>query len=101
MLAATLQQTTNDVNNTLLFVFIGWMVISPAIGYMIGKSRGRPVVGAVLGFFLGWIGWIIAAVIARSPEAEARRNQAIAAKMQAMAPPAAPAPAPVPEPQLS
>ena len=97
MLAATLQQTTNDVNNTALFVFLGWMIFSPIVGYMIGKSRGRPVAGAVLGFFLGWIGWIIAAVIARSPEAEARRDLAIAQKMQTMAPPA---PAPVPEPQL-
>lgn len=99
MLAATLQQTTNDTNNTVLFLFIGWMIFSPLVGFMIGKSRGRPVAGAVLGFFLGWIGWIIAAVIARSPEAEARRNLAIAQKMQTMAPPAAPAP--VPEPQLS
>ena len=99
MLAATLQQTTNDVNNTALFVFLGWMIFSPIVGYMIGKSRGRPVAGAVLGFFLGWIGWIIAAVIARSPEAEARRNLAIAQKMQTMAPPAPPTP--VAEPQLS
>ena len=99
MLAATLQQTTNDVNNTALFLFLGWMVFSPLVGFMIGKSRGRPVAGAVLGFFLGWIGWIIAAVIARSPEAEARRNLAIAQKMQAAAPQAQPAP--VPEPQLS
>ena len=99
MLAATLQQTTNDTNNTVLFLFIGWMIFSPLVGFMIGKSRGRPVAGAVLGFFLGWIGWIIAAVIARSPEAEARRNLAIAQKMQTMAPPAPPMP--VAEPQLS
>ena len=98
MLAATLQQTTNDTNNTVLFLFVGWMIFSPLVGFMIGKSRGRPVAGAVLGFFLGWIGWIIAAVIARSPEAEARRNLAIAQKMQTMAPPASPIP--VPEPQL-
>ncbi len=99
MLAATLQQNTTEANNIVFYLFVGWMILSPIVGYMIGKSRGRPVAGAVLGFFLGWIGWIIAAVIARSPEAEARRNLAIAQKMQAAAPPAPPAP--VPEPQLS
>ena len=99
MLAATLQQNTTEANNIVFYLFVGWMIFSPIVGYVIGKSRGRPLAGAVLGFFLGWIGWIIAAVIARSPEAEAKRNLAIAQKMQAMAPPAAPAP--VPEPQLS
>ncbi len=99
MLAATLQQNTTEANNIVFYLFVGWMIFSPIVGFMIGKSRGRPVAGAVLGFFLGWIGWIIAAVIARSPEAEARRNLAIAQKMQAVASQAQPAP--VPEPQLS
>lgn len=47
-----------------LLILIG-TIFSVAIGYFIGVRRGRPVLGAVLGFFLSIIGWIIVAVIPR------------------------------------
>jgi hypothetical protein len=34
-----------------------------SFGYLIGNPKGYGVLGAVLGFFLGIIGWIIVAVI--------------------------------------
>ena len=41
-----------------------WMVlcglsISSVIGYLIGKSKGKPDKGAIAGFFLGPVGWLL------------------------------------------
>ncbi|MEP1123434.1 MAG: hypothetical protein ABJH68_06030 [Ilumatobacter sp.] len=44
-------------------VFVLFLVIGPIVGYLIGNPKGYGVLGAVLGFFLGFIGWIIMAVI--------------------------------------
>ena len=38
-------------------------VVGPIVGYLIGNPKGYGVFGAVLGFFLGIIGWIIVALI--------------------------------------
>ena len=49
----------------LIVLFI---VSFPVVGFLIGRTKGRPVLGAVLGFFLNVVGWIIIAVIPpRSP----------------------------------
>jgi hypothetical protein len=40
-------------------VLIGAMFVSGMIGLLFGLARRRPVVGFILGFFLGFIGWII------------------------------------------
>lgn len=42
--------------------FIG-MAVGAGVGYLIGKNKGRGVLGAVLGGLLGCIGWIIVAVL--------------------------------------
>ena len=51
-------------------------------GYRVGTGRGRPVLGAVLGFALGLLGLLILVIIPRTPEAKARRaaQQAAAAR---------------------
>ena len=86
MLALAQQTSGGLTDHWILLVFPMWFVLSTIVGYMIGKSRGRAVLGAVLGFFLGWVGWIIAAVVARSPEAEARRNAVVAQAMGSLQP---------------
>jgi uncharacterized membrane protein YfcA len=56
-----------------LILAVGALVCG-VIGYFIGKSKGRPGAGFVLGFFLGFLGWIIAAVVPKTrhrKEAEA------------------------------
>ena len=45
----------------VLILFVG--VVGPVVGFLIGKPKGHGVLGAVLGCFLGLIGWIIIAVI--------------------------------------
>lgn len=47
--------------NSTVFILI-WIACGFG-GYAIGKSKGREVLGAVLGFLLGVIGLIIIAVI--------------------------------------
>lgn len=42
-------------------ILIG-LAISSLIGALIGKYKGHAVLGAVLGFFFGPIGWLIAAL---------------------------------------
>jgi hypothetical protein len=39
------------------------MIVGPLVGYFIGKPKGLGGLGAVLGFLLGFIGWIIVAVM--------------------------------------
>ena len=40
-----------------------WVVLGPLIGYAIGKPKGREGYGLLLGLLLGFIGWIIVAVM--------------------------------------
>jgi len=51
-------------------------------GYRVGTGRGRPVLGAVLGFALGLLGLLILVIIPRTPEAKARHEAAKAAGHQ-------------------
>jgi|CXWL01.1.fsa_nt_gi hypothetical protein len=77
----------------LLFVLLMVLSVSGGIGALIGKGKGRAGAGFVLGFFLSWIGWIIIAVMGRSPEAEARYQSEVAnhrAAQRGAMPPGAP-----------
>ena len=47
---------------TVLWIGV-WLVLGPLVGYAIGKPKGREGYGLVLGFLLGFIGWIIVAVM--------------------------------------
>ena len=40
-----------------------WLVLGPLVGYLIGKPKGREGYGLLLGLLLGFIGWIIVAVM--------------------------------------
>lgn len=56
-------------------VIVGlWALFWGGIGAAIASGKGRPWAGFWWSFFLTWIGWIIAACLSPSPEAEARRN---------------------------
>jgi len=56
----------------LLFLLV-FFAIGGLIGLAIGSSKGRGAAGFWLGGFLGFIGWIIVAVMSPSSEVEARR----------------------------
>ena len=56
------------------------VIASTCFGWWLGKSKGRSGAGALLGFFLGWIGVIILAVMEPS-EAELQRRAALTAPM--------------------
>jgi hypothetical protein len=51
-------------------------------GYRVGTGRGRPALGAVLGFALGLIGLGIFMLIPRTPEAQARHDGQRAERQQ-------------------
>jgi hypothetical protein len=51
-------------------------------GYRAGTGRGRPVLGAVLGFALGLIGLGIFILIPRTPQAQARHDRERAERQQ-------------------
>ena len=41
------------------------LVVGGGVGLLIGKAKGRPVLGFVLGFFFFLIGWLVTACIPR------------------------------------
>ncbi len=45
----------------LLIVLIA--IVGPAVGYLIGRTKGRPAFGAGLGLILNVVGWAIVAVV--------------------------------------
>jgi hypothetical protein len=57
-------------------------VIWGICGFKIGKGRGRPGLGAVLGFLIGLVGLLILVIIPRTPKAKARHEAAKAAWQQ-------------------
>jgi hypothetical protein len=65
----------------MLFVLI-WVIVGGGIGAAIGSPKGRGGVGFFLGLFLGFIGWIIVAVIEPSGEQRLIRATELAHVMQ-------------------
>lgn len=61
----------------LLIIVFG---INGGVGYLIAKGKGRGTAGFWWGFFLGIIGWIIAACLEPSAEVQAQR-MALQARM--------------------
>jgi hypothetical protein len=57
--------------NFWIFLAIG-AVIGAVVGTVIGHAKGRPGLGFVLGLLLGWIGWIIVALVPRPSGAVTR-----------------------------
>ena len=39
---------------------LAWLMIGSFLGFLIGRNRGQPIGGALLGALLGPIGWLIA-----------------------------------------
>lgn len=58
----------------ILIAYIVGLMISGGIGYLIGKGKGRGTAGFWWGFFLGIIGWIVAACLAPAPDHEISRR---------------------------
>ena len=48
------------MSTVLILIFLA---IQTAGGYLIGRKKGRPLLGTTLGFFLGLIGWLILAFV--------------------------------------
>ena len=55
-----------------------WFFLGGGVGYAIGNSKGQGTAGFLLGLLLGFIGWIIVAVMEPSDEVRAARNAELA-----------------------
>jgi len=66
----------------LLILLFLWAAVGGGIGYWIGSGKGRGGLGFVLGLVLGWIGWIIVALLHPTAEVEARRMAVLAAALR-------------------
>lgn len=76
--AAVADTGADPVATALAFLLI-FGGIQGFIGWLIAKGKGRGKAGFWWSFFLGWIGWIIAACMKPSIEAEAQRQAHIRA----------------------
>ena len=68
--------------NGTIIAALPFAVIFGLAGYRLGTGRGRPVLGAVLGFALGLIGLGIFMLIPRTAEAKARHDRERAERHQ-------------------
>ena len=68
--------------NGALIAALPFAILFCFAGYRVGTGRGRPVLGAVLGFALGLIGLGIFMLIPRTAEAQARRDRERAERQQ-------------------
>lgn len=48
--------------NQVMVVLLLWGLIGALVGAAIGKNKGRPEAGAIFGFLLGPVGWLLVAV---------------------------------------
>ena len=58
----------------LAVVLLSSLVVGGGIGLLIGKAKGRPGLGFLLGFVLGTVGWIVIALIPR-PQTTTREQK--------------------------
>lgn len=77
--------TTFDQVEIFLFFLIVWVAIGGGIGYAIGNTKGRGNEGFWLGALLGWIGWIIVALLQPTVQAQVERDRQVAAATAAQA----------------
>lgn len=77
--AVAMAETGSDPVFTALAFILIFAGVQGFIGWLIAKGKGRGTAGFWWSFFLGWIGWIIAACMKPSIEAEARRQAHIRA----------------------
>ena len=68
--------------NGTIIAALPFAVMFGFAGYRVGTGRGRPVLGAVLGFALGLIGLGIFMLIPRTAEAQARHDRERAERQQ-------------------
>ena len=71
--------TTTDIQLTLIFI-----VLCCIAGAIIGQAKGRTNAGAMLGFWLGPIGILLAAGVLQSADEIAATAARIAARREAM-----------------
>lgn len=64
----------NQTGGATLVVVLIWVAIGTIIGRLIGASKNRAGDGALLGLFLGVIGWIIIALLPSRPDPLARNG---------------------------
>lgn len=64
--------------DVLVGYLVFWALLGGGVGAAIGTSKGRGVAGFWLGALLGFIGWIIVAVMEPTPEVRAQRNAELA-----------------------
>jgi hypothetical protein len=72
--------------NGTIIAALPFVALFGLAGYRIGTGRGRPVLGAVLGFALGLIGLGIFMLIPRTAEAQARHDRERAQRHQPQQP---------------
>lgn len=54
-----------EYNSTHLFGGLFWLIVGALVGYLIGNSKNRPLLGFFLGLLLGCFGWIIMLFVPR------------------------------------
>jgi hypothetical protein len=59
-------------------IFVAWFVFGGVIGFEIGYGKGLGTTGFWLGGLLGFIGWIVVAVMEPSAEVRTARNRELA-----------------------
>ncbi len=73
-LASAADSDDSGAAAAVLIILLLWLGVGGGVGYLIGKSKGQAGAGFALGFFLGFIGWIIVAVMEPSQEERTRRQ---------------------------
>jgi hypothetical protein len=64
-------------------VWLALALVGGAVGYAIGNNKGQGAVGFWLGLLLGFVGWIVVAVMEPSEEIRAERNAELASAFAA------------------
>jgi hypothetical protein len=70
-----------EIASEIFAVVVIWIIVGGGVGIAIGLSKGRATLGFFLGALLGFIGWIIVAVLEPSKKQRHVRNAEMAQLM--------------------